>query len=67
MRSPWEWTDGKGLTDTLLELGFLEGPTTFRKRAALADYLDGYLERRDKEREESRRGNMDFMRSTTDA
>ncbi len=62
MRSPYEWSEGKGLTDTLLEMGLLEGPTSFRKRAVLADYLDSYLEKRDKERDESKRHMEAFSR-----
>lgn len=57
---PWEWSEGKALTDNLLEMGFLDGETTFRKRFALADYLDSYLEKRDKEREENKNRMMDF-------
>lgn len=56
----WEWSEGKGLTDNLLEMGFLEGPTTFRKRFALAEYLDAYFERKEREREESKR-NMEMF------
>lgn len=62
MRHPWEWSEGKHLTDTLLEMGFLEGPMTFRKRAALAEYLDTYFERREKERRENEDRMKDFHR-----
>lgn len=57
----YEWSEGKALTDSLLEMGFLDGQTTFRKRAALADYLDSYFARREREREESERS-MRMMR-----
>ena len=58
---PWEWSEGKALTDNLLEMGFLDGQTTFRKRFALAEYLDSYFERMEKEREKSK-SMMDMMR-----
>ena len=52
---PWEWSEGKHLTDNLLEMGFLDGQTTFRKRAALAEYLDAWFERKERERAEQQR------------
>lgn len=47
------WSEGRDLTDKLLEMGFLDGQTTFRKRYALAEYLDAYFQRKEKERERS--------------
>lgn len=51
------------LTDNLLEMGFLGSQTSFRQRAALAEYLDSYLERKENERKENEMRTEMFRRN----
>ena len=62
MSRPWEWSEGKHLTDTLLEMGFLGSDTSFKKRFALAEYLDAYFERAERERKEQENHMEKMMR-----
>ena len=65
----YEWSEGKVLADNLSDMGFVEPSMSFRKRFLLAEYLDQYLEKRDREREESKRMDPAFWRKhseTTD-